>query len=129
MCRSFHSKTIIKSEWVHTMKVSVPASAARTPPDTGASNMTGFTQWSTNNTTCQFVNIGKNKKSQSTYLKRKLWYNVSKFHCPPCNKNNIKQFQTVKGPTNLWFMFNIKASLTESICLRLKESSRNAVRR
>lgn len=27
------------------MKVSVPASAARTPPETGASNMTGFSQF------------------------------------------------------------------------------------
>jgi hypothetical protein len=59
------------------MKVSVPASAARTPPDTGASNMTGVSQWSTDNAICQSLYMDKNKVTQ-TYLKIN-YDHVSKF--------------------------------------------------
>lgn len=37
----------ISNMMLHTMKVSVPVSAARTPPDTGASNIAGVSQEST----------------------------------------------------------------------------------
>lgn len=71
-------------KWNHTMKVSVPASAARTPPDTGASNMTGITKLSTNNEICQSLYMYKPKVSQA-YLKIKLWLCI-KIPLPPLPK-------------------------------------------
>lgn len=86
----------------HTMKVSVPASAARTPPDTGASNMTGITKLSTNNEICQSLYMDKHKVSQA-YLKIKLWSCI-KFHFLPYQKKN----QRFSGSKAIWKQVSTK---------------------